>query len=107
MSKLSTSEHFFIEKISEGMELKGKPITIDDIQALLSNGLHCKASFKAEIIAALNAAFTDIDEENVKKLCEKLYAGRETLLRDLVIEWYKKSHAPKGWLDKLKSLFSK
>jgi hypothetical protein len=116
LSKLSSCEKFFIEKIAIGLEDVEYSIGQGDIESLLGNGLNRDDQFVKRIKSALNSSHSrDLDnfknqivtldpstvwEESIIKL----YKGRETLLRDIVVEWYSKYTKP-GFFDFLKSLF--
>jgi hypothetical protein len=116
LSKLSSCEKFFIEKIALGLEDVGDNIGQGDIENLLGNGINRDDGFVKRIKSALNSSYSkeldsfksqtiSVDPSSVwEESVIKIYKGRETLLRDIVIEWYSKYNKP-GFFDFLKSLF--
>ena len=96
MSKLSSSERFFIDMAALGMESSGDPISEGDIQLLLSSGLNCCATFKHSCISALSTTYKSpgFPKELVEDQIKKIYCGRENLLRDIVLQWYKETVNP-------------
>ncbi|GIW48743.1 MAG: hypothetical protein KatS3mg079_219 [Caloramator sp.] len=119
MSKLSTPEKFFIGRILYGLEQTGNKIEQEDIELLLSQRLEIEDVFKEKIKNALIFSYCDdIDKFNRKivtldpksmwdESLKKLYKGRETVLRDLVVDWYSSYFNKKenSLLEKLKSFF--
>jgi hypothetical protein len=118
MSKLATYERFFIGKIALGLENSRDSICQEDIQSLLSESLHGEKDFVQRIKNALSNIYSkelsDFKAGSLSKDPEKtweedvikLYKGRETLLRDIVIEWYSNYRKPGFW-DWVKELFKK
>lgn len=119
MSKISTPEKFFIGRILYGLEQTGNRIEQEDIEILLSQRLDIEDEFKEKIKNALIFSYCDDVEKFKKKIItldpksmwdeslKKLYKGRETVLRDLVVDWYLSYFDKKenSFLDKIKSLF--
>lgn len=118
MSKLSSYERFFLGRIGVGFDNLGWDIKGEDIEKLLGSPLNIDEAFNASIKSALVSAYSeDVDKFKRKLVTEsptafwqesvkKLYKGRETLLRDIVVEWYSKYSEP-GFFEKLKRLFRK
>jgi hypothetical protein len=116
MSKMSSYEKFFIGRIAWGLESLGYSISQEDIEILLSSRLNPDDEFVKKIKSALSSAYSkDVDSFKRKlvsmdpsELWEesiiKLYKGRETLLRDVAVEWYSKYTRPGFW-ETIKSLF--
>lgn len=119
MSRLSTPEKFFIGRILYGIEQTGNKIEQEDIELLLSQRLEIGDEFKEKIKNALIFSYCDDIDKFKRKIVtldpksmwdeslKKLYKGRETVLRDLVLDWYSSyfDKKEKSLLDKLKSLF--
>jgi hypothetical protein len=117
VSKLSACEKFFINKIAFGLQIDGYSLGQSDIEALLGSGIKRDDEVVKRIKSSLALAHSnEIDEfkdgnldtdpsvvweENVIKI----YKGRETLLRDVIVEWYTK-HTRPGFLDIIKNIFS-
>lgn len=118
MSKLTSCEKFFIGRIALGLENTGYSISQEDIETLLSEGLGRNEDFVLRIKNALiNSYCADLNAFKHKivtidpssmwdESVIRLYKGRETLMRDIVIEWYSKYKKP-GFLETIKKLFIK
>lgn len=107
MSKISTYEKFFIGVIAEGLEESGDEITQGDIELLLSECIVREEGFSQKIKNALAEAHPEnIDASVWDEYIVKLYKGRETILRDLVIEWCASYRKPGFW-ERVRSLFRK
>ncbi|KMT22910.1 hypothetical protein [Clostridium cylindrosporum] len=112
MSKINSAEKFYIEKISEGFEMINREFTHEKLLILLSSSLKEDGSIHREIKRALDAIYikeTKGDEaqpikDKYKSHALKLYKGRETLLRDTVIEWYSSSSMP-SIIDSIRGIF--
>lgn len=118
MSKISSCEKFFIGRIALGLENMGEAINQKHIERLLSESLEGDREFMDKIKSALTSAYSKDINDFKKKLVAvdplplwygsviKLSKGRETLLRDIVIEWYSKYTKPGFW-NIIKGLFKK
>lgn len=112
MGKITSSEKYFIDKINRGYEAINKDFTQDKILILLGSPMNGNDRLEKEIRRALDAIY--IKELNgdsregimtrYKANAIKLYKGRETLLRDVVIDWYSSSSMP-SIIDSLRGLF--
>lgn len=118
MSRITSYEKFFIGRIALGLDYLGGCMEKDDLEKLLSQSLTCDVEFKEKIKNALKWSFDDDVKKFNKKIVIqdpsefwdetfiKLYKGRETLLRDIIIEWYPIENKP-TLLDIIKSFFKK
>ncbi|GFR34445.1 hypothetical protein [Thermobrachium celere] len=100
MGKLSTHEKFFIGRILYGIEHTGNSVDKSLVETLLSQRLDIEEEFKTLVKNALIFSYCDDVEKFKKKIItidpksmwdesfKKLYKGRETVLRDVVLEWY-------------------
>jgi hypothetical protein len=118
MSKIPTYERFFMGRIALGLEGSGYHITQEDIELLLSERIEEDIDFSLKIKNALTSSYSKDLEDFKKKLVTsdpssaweesviKLYKGRETVLRDIVVEWYSAYKKPGFW-DLVKGLFKR
>lgn len=118
MSKISSCEKFFIGRIALGLKNQGWDITQKDIETLLSEGLDRDEEFVLRIKNALVGAYSADLEDFKHKIVTtdpssiwdesviKLYKGRETVMRDIVLEWYSKYKKPSFW-ESIKKMFKK
>lgn len=112
MSKMNSAEKFYIEKISEGYEIINKEFTHEKILALLISSLDIDEGFNKEIKRALDAIYIreskdenkEAIQEKYKDYAVKLYKGRETFLREAVINWYASDSMP-SIIDSIKGMF--
>lgn len=112
MSKMNSAEKFYIEKISEGYELINKEFTDSKILSLFSALLNADESFNKEIKRALDAIYIKeskgehkaVIQDKYRLYAVKLYKGRETFLRESVVNWYSSNSMP-NMLDSIKGLF--
>ena len=91
MSKLSSCERFFIDLIALGMETDGKHISKQDIQQLLSCSPNHDRVFLDSCISALNVVYAtpSFPRELIEEQVKKLYCGKDSLLQEAVLQWYK------------------
>lgn len=107
MSRISSCERFFISKIGLGFEGIGKEISQHDVECLLGDGIKRDAEFIEAIKNALSYSYSSDPSESIwEEYIKKLYKGRETLLRDVVVEWYAKLCKPGFW-DIVKGMFKR
>ncbi|MEG0568308.1 MAG: hypothetical protein RR898_08665 [Clostridium sp.] len=112
MGKITSAEKYFIDKINRGFETINRDFTQEKILTLLGSPMQGDDKFQREIRRALDAIYIkelngdsrDRTMARYKTNAIKLYKGRETLLRDLVIDWYSSSSMP-NILDSIKTLF--
>ncbi|MEF9952932.1 MAG: hypothetical protein RR840_02190 [Clostridium sp.] len=112
MSKITSAEKYYIDKINRGFEGINKDFTQEKILMLLGSPMNGDEKFLREVKRALDAVYIkelkgdskDGIMTKYKANAIKLYKGRETLLRDLVIEWYSSSTMP-SILDSIKIFF--
>ncbi|MEG0371332.1 MAG: hypothetical protein RR645_03460 [Clostridium sp.] len=111
MSKITSAEKYYIEKVNEGYELINKNFTGDDIRCLLGSSLSTDSKVLKELKRALDAVYirdikqmADEAKSTYKSYAIKIYKGRETLLRDVVIGWYSSPAMP-SIMDSIKGMF--
>lgn len=118
MSRISSCERFFIGKIGLGFEEMGKEINQHDVECLLGDGIKRDVEFIDIIKKSLSYSYSkDISdfkngvlEYSPDSIWEesiiKLYKGRDTLLRDVAVEWYSKQNKPGFW-EMIKGIFKR
>jgi hypothetical protein len=118
LGKTASYEKFFLGRVACGLEGLGERMSQEDIEKLLSQGLKCSDEFKNRIKDALTFAYSrDVNEYNKNPMpgdssalwndsANRLYNGRETLLRDIFVEWYGRSKKP-GFFNIIKKLIGK
>ena len=111
MSKMNSAEKFFIEKISEGYEIINKEFTESQVFILFSSSQTENKTIYKEVKRALDAVYIKEikNDESIKekysKYAVKIYKGRETMLRETVINWYT-NNSLVNIFDSIKSIFN-
>jgi hypothetical protein len=117
LGKLASCEKFFLNKIAFGFEIDGYSLGQSDIEILFGGGVKREEEFVKRIKNSLTLSYsseldgfkcgTSASDPSVvwEEQVIKLYKGRETLLRDIVVEWYSR-HTRPGFLDIIKNIFS-
>lgn len=97
MAKINSSEKFYIEKISQGLIILRKELNQHKLEKLLSSSLEEDKQLNKDIKEALDIIYISETKDNealkmkYKNNLIKIYKGRETFLRDIVIKWYSNS----------------
>lgn len=97
MGKINSSEKFYIQKISQGLNILKKELNQHKLEKILSSSLEEDKQLNKDIKEALDIIYISETKDNktlkmkYKDNLIKIYKGRETFLKYSIIKWYSTS----------------